>query len=150
VRNKRRCLSTKGLLIVPHGGVRRYIVTNKGDWLARSGKLGELIKQQRMVQGLTLAKLATLSGISSSHLGRIERGECFPSAVILHRIAHPLGFTEEELFSYAGFLTPTPTDDEIHVERIDPYVAGVLASEPVATQRALVGLLNILKSIAGS
>ena len=123
-------------------------MTDKGDWLARTGKLGQLIKQQRVIRGLTLAKLGTLSGISSSHLGRIERGERFPSAAVLRRIAHPLGFAEEELFAYAGFLSPALVDTETLIGRIDPYVAGILASEPVSTQRALVGLLNILKSIA--
>ena len=32
--------------------------------------------------------------------------------------------------------------------RVDPYVAKVLAQEPVETQRAVIGILTILKSIA--
>ena len=54
--------------------------------------LGILLKQQRLRIMLTLRELTTLSGVSSSHLGRIERGERFPSASILRKIAKPLGF----------------------------------------------------------
>jgi len=33
-------------------------------------------------------------------------------------------------------------------DRLDPYVARVLAQEPVEIQRAVIGILTILKSIA--
>ena len=68
--------------------------------------LGRILKQQRITVPLTLQELATVSGVSSSHLGRIERGERFPSAHILRKIAKPLGFDEDELFTLAGFLSP--------------------------------------------
>jgi len=47
--------------------------------------LGKIIKQQRILAQLTLRELAGKSGVSSSHLGRVEAGERFPSARILHR-----------------------------------------------------------------
>ena len=68
--------------------------------------LGRILKQQRITVPLTLQELAKTSGVSSSHLGRIERGERFPSARILRKIAKPLGFDEDELFTLAGFLSP--------------------------------------------
>ena len=70
--------------------------------------LGRIIKQRRLMIRLTLQKLAILSMISVSHLGRIERGERFPSASILQRMAKPLGFEESALFSLAGYLSPPP------------------------------------------
>ncbi len=73
--------------------------------------LSTIIKQQRTAMRLTLRELATTSGLSPSHLGRIERGECFPSAYILCRIAKPLAFDERELFTLAGFLSPISTED---------------------------------------
>jgi len=97
--------------------------------------LGEVIRQQRVMMSLTLQELAAKSGVSSSHLGRIERGERFPSARTLQKIAKPLGFAEN--------LSPSGG-------RVDPYVAAVLSQEPVNVQRAVVGLLTILKSIAES
>ncbi|MFC2057261.1 helix-turn-helix domain-containing protein [Chloroflexota bacterium] len=120
-----------------------------------SNHLGGIIKQQRVSFSLTLQELAARSGVSASHLGRIERGGRFPSAHILQRIAQPLGFEEDELFTLAGYLSPqSPMIDEKSPlygnERMDPYVARVLAQEPIEMQRAVIGILTILKSIAKS
>ena len=119
------------------------------------GNLGLLLKQQRLRIPLTLRELTDLSGVSSSHIGRIERGERFPSASILRRIAKPLGFEEDELFTLAGYLSPTsPGVAEAHPaysgRQLDPYVAKVLSEEPAEVQRAVIGILSMLKSIAKS
>jgi transcriptional regulator with XRE-family HTH domain len=98
---------------------------------------------------LTLVELAATSGVSSSYLGRIERGERFPSVSILRKIAKPLGFEESELFSRAGFLSPAAESQEKHnLGQLDPYVAGILSQEPVEMQRTIIGILSILKSLA--
>ncbi len=117
--------------------------------------LGRIIKQRRVTVPLTLQELAAKSGVSSSHLGRIERGERYPSARILRKIAMPLSFEEDELFTFAGYLSPQPlsvaeASPEYRGRRLDPYVAGVLNQEPVDVQRAVIGILTILKSIARS
>jgi transcriptional regulator with XRE-family HTH domain len=115
--------------------------------------LGEVIRQRRVMMSLTLQELASKSGVSSSHLGRIERAERYPSARILRRIATPLGLEEDELFTYAGYLSPrSPSVGEESPPysggRVDPYVAMVLSREPVSVQHAVIGILSILKSIA--
>ena len=113
--------------------------------------LGKILKQRRVMIPLTLKELAARSGISSSYLGRVERGERFPSASILRKIAKPLDFGEGELFTYAGYLSPQPSttvESMAHIGRLDPYVAAVLSQEPVEIQRAVIGILSILKSIA--
>ena len=116
--------------------------------------LGRIIKQRRLMIRLTLQKLAILSMISVSHLGRIERGERFPSASILQRMAKPLGFEESELFSLAGYLSPrSPSSIEgrgiNYIGRqFGPYVGRVLSQEPVEVQSTVIGVLNILKSLA--
>ncbi len=96
-----------------------------------------------------------MSSVSPSHLGRIENGGRFPSARILRRIARPLGFEEDELFALAGYLSPQPPSvaearTEYSGGQLDPYVTRVLAQEPVDVQRAVIGILTILKSIARS
>ena len=96
-----------------------------------------------------------MAGISASHLGRIERGERFPSARILRKIARPLGFEEGELFTLAGYLSPHlpamgEASPDYSSDRPDPYVARMLAQESVEVQRAVIGILTILKSIAKS
>jgi len=119
-----------------------------------SNDLGKILKQQRLTVPLTLTDLAGASKVSSSHLGRIERGERFPSARILRRIARPLGFDEDELFTLAGFLSPQngstagETGPGYLSRQLDPFVAKTLSEEPVETQRAVIGILSLLKSIA--
>jgi transcriptional regulator with XRE-family HTH domain len=116
--------------------------------------LGKIIKQQRIKVPLTLQELAAESSVSSSHLGRIERGERFPSARILRRIAKPLGFDEDELFTLAGFLTPQNQNGveeasaRYSSRQLDPYVARMLAEEPPEVQRSVIGILSLLKSVA--
>lgn len=115
--------------------------------------LGRILKQQRISIPLTLQRLAAVSGVSASHLGRIERGERFPSARILRRLAEPLGFDEDELFTLAGFLSPTPEASDQRgagygVKHLDPLVGKALAEEPIEIQRAVLGILAVLKSIA--
>ncbi len=123
------------------------INNNNGNYL------GRILKQRRVMRPLTLRGLATISGMSPSHLGRIERGERFPSALILRKIAKPLGFEESELFSLAGYLSPQPSSpDKGSADgsggRLDPYVGRILSQEPVEVQRTVIGILSILESIA--
>lgn len=117
--------------------------------------LGKIIKQQRVMLPLTLKELANMADMSPSHLGRIERGERFPSARILRKIAKPLGFEEDELFTLAGYLSPqsprmAEAESGYNAGQLDPYVARVLAQEPVDVQRSVIGIFTILKSIAKS
>lgn len=115
--------------------------------------LGRIIKHQRILMQLTLRELAVRSGVSSSHLGRMERGERFPSGRILRRIAGALGFDENELFALAGYLSPQPSTAagmmaENNVKQLDPIVANMLRQEPIEVQRAVIMFLTMLKSLA--
>lgn len=114
--------------------------------------VGRAIKQRRLMAELTLSELSASSGVSTSHLGRIERGERLPSASVLRKLAKPLGISEVELFSFAGFLSTEASGTvesvgQHNIGRLDPYVATLLASESPAMQRALVGILAIMKEI---
>lgn len=121
----------------------------------RETHIGTILKQQRISMPLTLQELAVSAKVSASHLGRIERGERFPSAHILRKIAAPLGFEENELFTLAGYLSSDSTRTAERTAaygsgQLDPYVARVLSQEPPEVQRAVIGILTILKSIAKS
>lgn len=115
-----------------------------------TGTIQGIIKQRRLMRGFTLEQLGEISGVSPSHLGRIERGERFPSARILRKLAKPLGFSEVDLFTIADFLPPQSSMeiDKVNVRQLDPYVASVLSQEPVETQRAVVTILIVMKSVA--
>ena len=54
-------------------------------------EFGKTLKQRRLLIPLTLRELAARSGVSASHLARVERGERFPSGHILRKLARPLG-----------------------------------------------------------
>ena len=111
--------------------------------------LGRIIKQQRVMRGLTLEQLSAMSGVSGSYQGRIENGDRSPSAGILRKIAEPLGFSVGELLTFAGYLPSEPSiESEAHTGRIDPYVARVLSEEPIEIQRYVVTILSVLKSVA--
>ncbi len=115
--------------------------------------IGGVLKRQRRLMALTLRELTEKSGVSSSHLGRIERGERHPSALVLRKLARPLGFAEGELFSLAGYLSPPSVglkESSVPYSRghLDPYVSQVLSQETVEIQRAALGILNILQSLA--
>jgi len=116
-----------------------------------SNEIGKTLKQRRRSLELTLRELAARSGISASHIARVERGERFPSGHILRKIAKPLDLDESLLMTMAGYL-PEPsseTGEEYRIYRgLDPYVAKVLSEEPVHVQRAVVSLLTIVKAIA--
>ncbi len=112
--------------------------------------LGKILKQRRVTMPLTLGELSAKSGVSPSHLGRIEKGERFPSGRTLRKIAKPLGFSEGELFTYAGYLSSQPPSivERASERQLDPYVAKLLSQEPVEIQRAVVTILSVLKSMA--
>ncbi len=118
-----------------------------------SSHIGTMLKSRRLVMAQTLSELATASAVSASHIGRIERGERFPSASVLRRVAKPLGLSEVELFTVAGYFTATPSDTSQSTTsditgNLDGYVASVLAAEPVSKQCAIIGIFNILKAIS--
>lgn len=117
--------------------------------------IGTILKQQRISLPLTLQELASKAEVSASHMGRIERGERFPSAHVLRKIAAPLGFEENELFTLAGYLSSESLQADERVlsyggGQLDPYVAKVLSQEPPEVQRSVIGILTILRSIAKS
>jgi transcriptional regulator with XRE-family HTH domain len=119
--------------------------------LRAESRIGELIRQRRVSIPLTLYELSSDSGVSQSHIGRIERGERLPSAHVLRKIAKPLGFKEEELFIIAGFLSGPSGEENGEPYRnlkLDPLVANTLAHEPVEIQRAVISILSLLKIVA--
>ena len=114
--------------------------------------VGQMIKQRRSMMSLTLQQLGDKSGVSPSHLGRIERGERYPTAHVLRKLAEPLGLTEVELFTSANFLSLQTSLTEGSAQNnaltLDPYVANVLSQEPVEVQRTVVTILSVMKSMA--
>lgn len=95
-----------------------------------TSNLGEALKKQRISKGLTLKELNLESGVSMSHLYRIEGGKRFPSGRILRKLAEPLGLEETEILKMAGFLSRDDRDERLErlKEEIKREIADTLVS----------------------
>ncbi len=59
--------------------------------------LGSKVRRFRQERALNQSELAEMAGITTVHLGRIERGEAFPWPRTRRRIAEALGVDPKEL-----------------------------------------------------
>lgn len=66
-------------------------------------KLGEFIREKRLDKDISLRKLAEISGISFSHLSKIERGEHNPAKETLETLSKALDIDLYELLLMAGY-----------------------------------------------
>ena len=62
--------------------------------------IGNNIREYRIAKILSQQELAHRSGLHTSHLGQIERGEKSPTLDSLHKIVSALDITFQELFDF--------------------------------------------------
>jgi transcriptional regulator with XRE-family HTH domain len=105
--------------------------------------LGTIVRKQRKRLGLTLGDLAAKSGVSTSHLGRIENAQRYPSPNILKKIAEPLGLDEKELFDIAGYL---PIEQLEHLKMANVEKHKMLSELDILANRVTADI-NRIKSI---
>lgn len=67
------------------------------------GPLGEAIRQVRRESGVSQERLANMTGIERSHMGRIERGEANISFLNLIKIAQALETELSAILKMAGY-----------------------------------------------
>ncbi|MGW4486850.1 helix-turn-helix domain-containing protein [Amycolatopsis sp. NPDC004368] len=66
-----------------------------------STSLATTLRDARLAHDLSAGTLADRSGVSRAMIGKIERGEAQPTAVLLSRLASALGMTLSELIARA-------------------------------------------------
>jgi transcriptional regulator with XRE-family HTH domain len=66
-----------------------------------SASLAATVQAARIAQDLSVNALAERSGVSRAMIGKIERGEAQPTAVLLGRLSGALGMTLSELVARA-------------------------------------------------
>lgn len=72
-----------------------------------SKQLGRLLQQHRHAVGLSLEKLASVTGLDKGTISRIEQGQIeAPNPKNLQRLATTLGTEVEDYFALAGYFTP--------------------------------------------
>ena len=64
--------------------------------------IGEVIREERLAQGMTMRSLADSSPIAIGYLSEVERGHKEASSIVLERIADGLGKEPYELVIEAG------------------------------------------------
>lgn len=94
--------------------------------------VGQRIKQLREAQGLTVNKLANLSGISQSHLREIELGNKNPTVETLSYFCESLNITLSDFFK--------ERDDDI-----SPVLLRSISRLSKTQQLKLADLLNSIK-----
>lgn len=67
-------------------------------------ELGTILNEARIVQGYSILELSEITGISPSHISRIETGKRNPSVKMLQKLAIELNLDLKELLTLAGLL----------------------------------------------
>ena len=85
-------------------------------------ELGTLLRRLR--GGLSLRDVNRITGVSSSYLSKIERGERPPGANLLRKLAFAYNLNAEDLIRQAGHLGQfgLHSDEALEVERAYQYV----------------------------
>ena len=65
--------------------------------------LGEVIREQRLANGLQLRDVSERGHLSYSHLSEVERGLKEPSSLVIDGIANGLGVNAYDLIIEAGY-----------------------------------------------
>ena len=86
--------------------------------------IGSYIRRQREVVGLSLRKVADMSGVSAAVLREIEEGLRQPSRTIIKSLATALRLSAETLQLQAGLIDPQDLDqaDAVREIRRDPHL----------------------------
>ena len=102
-----------------------------------SASLAATVQSARVAQDLSVNALAERSGVSRAMIGKIERGEAQPTAVLLGRLSGALGMTLSELVARAE-----DTDDLLRRPRTSrpgptrPPATAAARSHPSPTDRS--------------
>ena len=67
-------------------------IRDDGD-LPTTGDFGEWLRKERAVRGLSMKSLSQVSGVSYSHICRVEKGERVPTYNIIRKLRMALAQT---------------------------------------------------------
>ena len=101
--------------------------------------LGEFIRTQRRLAGLSLRQVADLARVSNPYLSQVERGQHQPSLRVLLAIADALDISADVLLSEAGVVS-----DDAAAVRTDTEHA--IRTDPLLDQAQKEALLSVYRS----
>jgi transcriptional regulator with XRE-family HTH domain len=89
-------------------------------------RLGEVLRQERLRQGLTQLDVATATGTVTEVYGRVERGDALMSIVMLRRFCMVLGVSSDKLLKLERPLEGHPMDPLMARANESPVLRRVL------------------------
>jgi transcriptional regulator with XRE-family HTH domain len=105
-------------------------------------RLGEFLRAQRQLAGLSLRQLAELARVSNPYLSQVERGLHEPSLRVLTSLAQALGIPPHHLLAQAG-VEPEASSSSSDVE-------SAIAADRLLTDEEKRALLAVYHSyVAG-
>ena len=111
-----------------------------------SKKLGKLVREARTAKNLTQAALAEqVEGLTSSEIGKIERGESEPSQEVLKRMAKVLGVTQKSLLEAASGKASSSGSSSISLSSLtasEKKLIRLYREADSSTKKAAVKLLS--------
>ena len=105
--------------------------------------IGNRIKETRVKQHLTQARLAELSGVEPSNISHIERAATKVSLPTLISIANALGTSLDELVS--GSLIK---NEHISIKNIDELLSDCSAKELEAIEKTIKNIKTVLREFS--
>ena len=105
-------------------------------------RLGEFLRAQRQLAGLSLRQLAELARVSNPYLSQVERGLHEPSLRVLTSLAQALGIPPQHLLAHAGL--------DAEAQRASSDVETAVAADTLLTDEEKRALLAVYRSyVAG-
>ena len=100
---------------------------------------GDKIRQLRTSVKLSQNDVATLAGISTAHLGQIERGVKRPNIDTMEKIAAALNISPAILFCSEEPVTPSPI-----LKKIDTLLTSMTEDEQIAVLKIIQVVRQIM------
>lgn len=104
------------------------------------------IKEMRMEKKLSIQELSNLSGVSASHISRIERSDRKPSPATLEKLAGSLEVSYVLLLEIANMLPVLKTTHAFEMEQILSLPSLLYRGEELKTEERL-RVRNLLEAI---
>lgn len=108
-----------------------------------SYKIGERIREFRVLRSMSQEALAFASEINPTYLGRLERGEKCPTVDTLYKISQGLKLPLHELLDISASLDPTQ-NEALH--RIQAAMEGLSEAEAVQVAEIVEKVTALRKS----
>lgn len=115
----------------------------KNDKVRINKTIGNNIKRERKLMGMSREELAEIIDLTPAHMGLIERGERGASHVVLERMTKIFGISYDSFFTDINEIPGHMTDN---TEK-EAYYKQIFALVSTLDETALNAIVSIIKSV---